>query len=327
MARNLLPFFNAFNSALETLKKRCDGDPARLALLVANDEEVRRTAGWMYFETWRFERLRSQKRYIEGVPPWFIECFGQYKADWAQAVESSYGTLTLDVFSETNSVKGLSFEEIYDPRPSYFKDDVRLYLEFVPGNERAAAAIEAIMRSAYESYGSSGFYDAWMLEGVEAWDFFRGEVQIDFVGIERRWRALPRALIPMYMKKTVSNVPYAGVAQLQNDAVNAYLAGALAASVMACRTIVEHLLKTAYVPHKIPHGSKDPGLQQLIDWALQEPNYPWIWNLRLRPLKDFADRVVHRPPKADWGRDAEAEVVKFLDAVVALIEKAPNSNP
>jgi len=125
----------------------------------------------------------------------------------------------------------------------------------------------------------------------------------------------------------VSNVPYAGVAQLQNDAVNAYLAGALAASVMACRTIVEHLLKTAYVPHKIPHGSKDPGLQQLIDWALQEPNYPWIWNLRLRPLKDFADRVVHRPPKADWGRDAEAEVVKFLDAVVALIEKAPNSNP
>jgi hypothetical protein len=45
MAQDLLPFFNAFSSALETLKIRCEDNPTRLALLVANDEEVRKTAG------------------------------------------------------------------------------------------------------------------------------------------------------------------------------------------------------------------------------------------------------------------------------------------
>lgn len=331
--KNLVGFFNAFNSAVEVLRRRCEGDVSRLELLIQNDEEVRKTAGWLYFEAARFEELRSQTRYLQGIPPWFIDSMKSYKQHWAGEVDRVYGGMTMDVLlSDDSKLNGLTFDEIYEPMPSFLKDDVRLYHVFLPGLQRGAEAIETVMSHSFESNGlddldnsPDGSDMSWMLEGVEAWDFFQGEVGLDFKGIEARWKTLPRALVPTHLVKAGPGGPYSGVVELLNDAVSSYLVGALAAAVVSCRAIMEHLLKSAYIPHQLNKLAHTPTLEDIIDMALQEPGNAWMWKLNLHKVRQFANAVVHRPMTARWGKDADASVVTCLHAVRALIENAPNA--
>lgn len=328
LVSTLLPFFNAFQRALDSLKQRCADDPKRLDFLLRNDEDVRRTVGWLYFEVQRFETLRSQRRYMAAPPPWFKARMDEYRERWANEVDRLYGALTLDaLLAEESSVTGLSFNEIYNPAPSFLKQQVRVYREFSPGLKEGDDAIDQIMLHLYDANGLDDLDNSpdgtdwgWMLKGVEAWDFFHDEVQLDFKGIEDRWRRLPRAYVPAHLSKVSAGRPYSAVAELLNDAINAYLVGAYAAAVVTCRAVIEHMLKEAYLPKDPVPAGQSLRLDEMIDLALQVPENSWMWKLDLHRIRQFANAVVHRPVSARWEKDADKKVLNCLTAAAALIE-------
>jgi hypothetical protein len=325
----LLPFFNAFQRAVDLLKQRCTDDSGRLEFLFRNDGEVRKAAGWLYFEVQRFETLRSQRRYMQAPPPWFTACMTEYRDRWANEVDRLYGALALDVLSEGPEAQGLSIEEVYNPAPSSLKEKVRVYGEFVPGSGDGDDAINGIMQHLYDANGlddldnsPDGTDWSWMLKGVEAWDFFHDEVQLDFKAIEERWKKLPRAYVPAHLSTMSIGRPYSAIAELLNDAINAYLIGAHAAAVVTCRAIIEHMLKAAYLPKDGVLVGQSLRLDEMIDLALHAPENKWMWKLDLHRIRQFANAVVHRPVSARWDNDASTKVLGCLTAAAALIERA-----
>ena len=149
--------------------------------------------------------------------------------------------------------------------------------------------------------------------------FLRTDLRMDFAGIERRWRMVPLFLRPRHV------VEYDLAAQLSlysnlENAVTAFIFGAVKAASALCRATLEMVLRDFYAPNPVPRH-----LNEVIKSASRDHELIRLNKDQIYRFKDMADAALH---KQDTGKVTDAvkrekDVALFMELLAILIECAP----
>lgn len=313
--------FNEFDQRFRYLERRAGNDPTRIAWLVRNSPEVLKLVGFLYFWEREFESKCAEHRFLSNVPRWFIDRYRTYKTRFGPEIQRVYGELWLLALIQ-DDVHGIPASVILSPgRPSppgkAPPGDVSGW--FVPGE--GAEALDTVVHYLWQKYEDHGADDPHLAErlrtGLDAWEWFTETVGIDLAAIERRWKTLPRTLIPSRVDPGSDAGAQQGLMALLDDATRAYVFGLPAAAIAMCRAVCERVLREFYCPDR----SQEDGLSTLI--YLAEKQHSRIRDLQLRGLVQRANQVMHNYPGGQVSEEELEIARRFLETAKTLIESAP----
>lgn len=145
-----------------------------------------------------------------------------------------------------------------------------------------------------------------------AWDFYEKTIGINFHAIYERWKKAPYLFIPLHLQSTNT----APLIQLYHEAVRSYTFGSTIASVVMCRTLMEHILKKHYY-------CEEENLQSII--ALAERKFPHLKKFNMDKKRKLANEIVHKHEERQEELEDKA-VIEYLKTIKHLVQKVPAKN-
>jgi hypothetical protein len=159
-------------------------------------------------------------------------------------------------------------------------------------------------------------------------DFLREEVSLDLEGIERRWRLIPKFMLPEHVSRSDVSAVVAGrdspLYRLIDSATRSFLFGCIEPSLVMCRAILEKTLLEFYAD-KARTGER-PELKRLIKHVFDRhgDTLPKSWRDIMYHIRERGNAIVHNIGSSGPAvLDGEREIVRFLVFLDELIRKAP----
>lgn len=264
-------------------------------------------------------RLLVKKKMKHTIaPPIFFSKWEEYKRNWEPAVaeaakiEEERILEALEHYKE--SLDGEKpFEEVWKDLIQIFPGliDAELYPEehLDPLIDDPAAIVEDLY-GYIDHFVMNDYFDGVINDKhIEAWDFFKDTIGINYSAIYDRWKSTPELFIPIH---TVSR-NITPIEDLYNESVRAYIFGLTEASVAMCRALMEHILRKYY------HISGD-NLGDIISQA--ERKYQYLKGLKLHSKRELANKVLH--DYENRGKEIEKAALDFLQTIRHLVNSIPS---
>lgn len=318
-----MSFFNEYAEKASELAELSHHNVGNLRTLIVNSPNALDIAAWLYdaenhYVDWRDARILSV------VPSWFPQSRALFLERWWPAVYREVGRIDLasmdfDAFGESDlaTFDAARWKAVRDrPKPklaSCASPRVNLILSYQSAAEQIESALDAFYGRLQETDDEAD------CNFIEAWDFFRHDVAVDFDGIQKRWIELPRFDLAL----DGDQVRFGAVVRLLEDAARAYLFGAHAASIAVCRALTETVLSTFYVDQA--DLKERTGLSKII--CLAEARYAWLRDLDLGRFAEDGHSVMHRLHKPHTIAPSDVANLQYLRLVKTLIDAAMLGRP
>ncbi|MGJ3261513.1 MAG: hypothetical protein ACFE0S_18070 [Rhodospirillales bacterium] len=239
------------------------------------------------------------------------------------AIYPEIGELFTNIDIET--LEAPSIEAAEGIRPDPETDD-----EFDPSAHNGSEAVGMVFwaaQSRADDDDGSEISNASKI-GLDAFDYLTGTIGLNVEDVFRRWRMVPIVFMPDHVSIKHSVNDRGSIHELLSDAVRAYVFGASAACIFACRATLEAILKEHYeLDYQYIDGrgrTRDKGLAELI--VLADEKYEFVQGKRIQRLADRANHVMHAFAKrAPLNEDDEKTLLEFIKTIKFLIERAPET--
>jgi len=314
MTDSMIPFYNAFKSCFDQVKKKTGNDARRINFIADNNASFHMLVEWMVEADFAFEQYRSSRLYLENVPSWFVNVLDEYQKKFKEDIDLHY------IITGPSHLDKKNFEPSFDLIPS----TLEIFEYFDIGSGDGTNLIDHAMRDVYE-LGEEDII-AHQPGACEAWCFFRHIARIDFEGIEHRWKKLPtRLLLTLKLQKAASSQKYSTLTGLLEAALNSYLFGSTTASLAICRTLCETVLRDYYLyewaeKYRVGHRSKhNPSLQQLSQEFQKNKKYWRNFGEGIMLIRQNGDALMHRPYELDLNKLSETDLPIMLDTIAKLL--------
>lgn len=336
--------FEQFMLLFEEVKRHSGGEPTRIKVFYKEHNELRRAVDALYTFMMRtdFERrvFHGKKKYHSSVPREFSKLYQEYTDKWNDAVASAWLDLSAleELLEEQLGSQLDEFVEQSDPGSSesisadwYEKPDPEHESSFDPlrhdGGKSVDMAFWATRSYADEPDESMDTIHAASRIGLEAVDYLYETIGLNPDDVFRRWRSMPTIFMPAHVSNMHGSEERGSLFELLDDATRAFVFGAPAASIAACRAALEMVLKQHY---RLDHTFKDKKgrtrdkrLGELI--ILADKKYEFVQGRRLQGLSDGANAIMHSYSRTKpLTTDDERVILEFFKTLKFLIERAPD---
>jgi hypothetical protein len=286
-----------FSNRWDEYKRKWESMVAKVAKI---GEELAKEEVLEVYQKWLSEEYEIKENYeawlkafednliIQGKLP------KEYYKEIGKQPEELYNDGFKKIINDPEEYLKIAYEDIYDI------SEERLDLL-----EDSPAAIMDELYDYLSHFVSNDYFDGIInSKHLEAWDFYKDSIGIDFLRIYDRWKSSPDLIISTHM----ANRNTTTLEELYNEAVRCYLFGLTEASVAMCRALMEYVLKTYF---KI----SGEGLSRIISEA--EKRYTHLRGLNLKSKKDLANRVLH--DYENRGQEIEKAALDFLQTIRHLV--------
>jgi hypothetical protein len=319
---NLKSKLESFLILFIKLQKQTNNLPANLEWLVNEKPNVAELCYFLnkeYIEISRVLLKKPEKHTIS--PNIFSKKWDDYKNNWAASVAEAAKIGDERLLEElAKYLQEITEQAIADGKAEtaeeFLSQEYERLLEergpkrLDPLVDNPAGIIDDLYGLLFELLGND-FFDG-VINGrhLEAWDFFKDIIGIDYSKIYSRWQSAPELFIPIHML----NRNITPVQELYNEAVRAYVFGLTEASVAMCRALLEHILRKYY------RFSGDD-LSRVISEAERKHGY-LIRGLHLHSKRDLANKILH--DYENRGQEIEKAALDFLQTIRHLVTNIPS---
>lgn len=333
MARTRPNILEQFLMLFNAVKRAAGNEPSRLATFYQQHQTINTAVNEFYTFMSRgdFERrvFHAPKKYHPQTPAGFERAFKDYKDNWELPIAACLNHALLELLEmdfgegEADKAQSIDAQEVYVPDPN-LEDSFDPLLH--DGGKALPMAFWAAERLAEDIDVHADTINYASKIGLEAYDYLVGAIGLDVEAVFRRWRAVPPIFMPAHVSNAHGMTERGSLYDLIDDAVRAYVFGAPAAAIAACRAALEMILKLHYeidYQFKDREGRiRDKGLGELI--ILADEKYAFIQGKRLERLTNDANNVIHNYSRRNRLSEAdERTILEFMKTIKFLIERAP----
>jgi len=337
MANDHLGPLQYFRVQFNKIKAKCKGDPEKLKIYYKNSASFKKLIDELdlHIRVNEFERIFFSKKILK-TSKGFAKEWQEYTQNWQNEISicrippEIWDALIKDLPKveltprelEIQNKRNQSYERQTD------KPDIRSEDTFEPDRHKGGMAIEFAMNSlemlAEKELGSSfGEFHigAEAKIGLEALEFARDDIGVDFDKIYRRWFIAPQIFFHDTARNKVGEKSNSKIAcsDSLNSAIQAFIFGNDLASFAMCRSVLEQVIKV-YVPERDDNGNRRD-LNQLISVAVDFK----IANYDLKKMHKFrkmSNDILHNPTKLDrTSLELERDLLDFLRTLKMMIEE------
>ena len=314
----------------DNLRKVAGDEPKRLATFYSQSSTVREAAEKLqecelelkYNLEW-FGRKR-----LGPVASRFEQAWAEYQDQWAPAI--AYGSFC-ETLGERSASHAAEFRELNPYNPDLGRN---LYLMRRPEQEKLDPDRDEFLDPVRHDGGDALALgvDHWRGEvrrakliankcqiALDAFDHLRELIGIDIADIFRRWREVPRVLMPPAVSEKHGEKK-GSLNDLLDDAVRAFVCGAPTAAIAMCRAILEMVIKDHYITDpkdQLQKSGQPKTLNALI--ALAKDRFEFLRPLELGAIKDAADQILHR--HRELSASEEKAIIEHLRTLKTLVQK------
>ena len=328
-----------FRLHFQQLRRACNDSPQSLInffrekpKIEAHAKEVKRLADTI-------ERVSTLRKLHAQIAPEFIRDWQNYLSNWKTQVEyvDLWPMLNSNLFDEEDFAPP-SFECFRENRSgvSALESPEPLYDEkFEPTRHDGGIAVAEMVnlvaeRAADRHVNAQDDNDIVMantvLIGVEAIEHLENVIGIDIARIFERWNRMPAVFVPRHVSDHYGLTENRSLFGLFDQAVRAYVAGAPAAAIALCRSLLETVLKNHYLTAESGNERRKldrAKLDKVIELAVAR--YDFLDKGQLDAHRKNANRILHdfSGGKALSTED-EIDLLKFFRDLKNYIEQAPS---
>jgi hypothetical protein len=310
--------FEEFLALFEAARVAARHEPKRLRTFYNQSSALRESIealdGFMIRTDFERRVFHGRQKAFSQVPHAFPKAWAAYVRDWQPVLNlltlQELGLLPEDAEPSPASQPAPNApdpesEEDFDPRWHQGGSAMRL------GYDRLIDQVERYEGQFEDSHIANASRIA-----LEAWDYLEQSIGLDLASVFERWREVPVYLMPAHVSNRHGHTELNGLHALLADAIRAYVAGAPLAAMMACRSLLEIVLRDHYCQ------GESGKLAELI--VLASRRFDHVDQKRLDRLRKEANRVVHEYGSAG-SRDLAGNraIIEFLKTLKFLIQTAP----
>jgi len=325
--------------------KRCSGfEPSRIKTLYNQHADLKKAVDLLTTFLLRsdFKRrvFHGNRKYHKSVPVQFSDVYREYDEYWATEVTlagldlpdfNEIQNQSLEEFLDEAGNKALLYHTPFETTDGYERPDPEYESEFDPLRHDGGKAIEMALwitqSYAEEPEETMDSIHAASRIGIEAFDYLCDTIGLDFHDVFKRWRIIPTIFMPAHVSNMHGSGKRGSLFELLDDATKAFVFGAPAAAIAACRAALEMVLKQHYeIEYRFQDKNgktREKGLGELI--LVADEKYSFIQGKRLQRLTNSANKIMHSYSRTKpLTKDDESVILDFFRTLKFLIERAPN---
>jgi len=318
------------------IKTKCKNDPNRLKIYYENSVSFKNLVDDLdlHVRANEFERIFFTKRILK-TSKGFAKEWQEYSQRWQNEISicripsEIWDALIKDLPNIELTPEEQAIQEKRNQSYEWQTDEPDIYSEdyFEPNRHNGGQAVELAFsslewRAESELNSSTGDFHigAEAKIGLEALEFTRDQIGVNFKKIFRRWYLAP----PIYFHQTAERTLNKGQSsrfsceKSLESALDAFVFGNDLAAFAMCRSVLEQVLKV-YVPEKDHKGNKRD-LNKLII-AAADYKIKNFDDKRIQKFRKTSNNVLHAPWMLQESDDElERDLVDFISTLKTLIE-------
>lgn len=327
-----------FRLHFQQLRNACNDSPQSLINFFHEKPEIEAHAKKVKQVADKIDRVSTFRKLHLQVAPEFIKDWQHYLSNWKTHVEyvDMWPLLSINLFDEAD-FEPPSFEHFKSnrhhltahqaPEPTY--DET-----FDPSLHNGGSAIlqmvnlvsdQATDRRANAQFEDDDFIANTYFVGVEAIEHLENVIGIDIARVYDRWNRMPAVFVPKHVSDQYGLTEERSLFGLFNQAVRAYVAGAPAAAIALCRSLLETVLKNHYLAAESGNNRRKlqrAGLGKVIELAVAR--YDFLDKDQLDEHRENANRILHDySGENTLSVEDEIDLLKFFRDLKNYIEQAP----